>query len=59
MVFGLGNPLFLVNRLVILRIKSTDTQAKPKAAFYLALADMTDGQPGVDVAVTLWLRACV
>lgn len=31
-------------------------ESKPKAAFYLALAEMTDGQPGVDAAVTLWLR---
>jgi Ca2+-binding RTX toxin-like protein len=37
-------------------VQSGLLQAKPKAAFYLALADMTDGQPGVDVAVTLWLR---
>lgn len=28
----------------------------PKAAFYLALAEMVDGQPGVEATIPIWLR---
>ncbi|HEB57189.1 MAG TPA: hypothetical protein ENI98_12980, partial [Gammaproteobacteria bacterium] len=28
----------------------------PKAAFYLALAEMVDGQPGVEETIPIWLR---